>query len=101
MHNIYGAYIEYVRLHAAGISRNMSCAVGDLYLGLFHKEDVILCDCSCIQVIVDEVLVLSILKFDSSINQLSATFAGVRDGASASVGSNIDAVSNNTVKTVI
>ena len=37
-------------------------------------------DCSCIQVIADEVLVLSILKFDSSVNQLSATFAGVRDG---------------------
>ena len=44
VHNIYGTYIEYVRLHAAGISRNTSCAVGDLYLGLFHKGDVILCN---------------------------------------------------------
>ena len=33
-----------------------------------------------LQVIADEVLVLSILKFDSSANQLSATFVGVRDG---------------------
>ena len=39
-------------------------------------------DCPCIQAIGDEVLVLSILKFDSSVNQLSATFAGVRDGES-------------------
>ena len=38
-------------------------------------------DCPC-QVVGDEVLVLSILKFDSSVNQLSATFASVRDGES-------------------
>lgn len=55
-------------------------------IGLFHRGDVVcstsLNDCPCIQAIGDEVLVLSILKFDSSVNQLSATFAGVRDGES-------------------